>query len=66
MLLDEAGERISPDAKSVPQGRMTRAQAAALFTTADGTAGDTADQALHRAALPLVRTMLGITGGVVK
>lgn len=68
MLLDEAGDRISPDTKSMPNaGKIPQAGVNAISTGTEGLAGDTNDRCESRNYVGLLRATLGIgpTVGVV-
>src|SRR5208282_3379304 len=63
VLLDQNGKRISPDPASIPVPRFTPAQIAAVIASTSTLAGDTIDQAISRALLPIVDANLGLAGG---
>jgi hypothetical protein len=65
VMLDTNGDRISPNPKGLPVGRLTAAECAAIFGAKAALAGDTPDQAFDRAALATVQKMLGVQGGAV-
>ena len=64
-LLDEAGDRISPNAKAMPNGgKIPQASIDAIATGTDGLAGDTIDRCASRNYLALVQVALGVGVGV--
>lgn len=64
-LYDEAGDRITPNLKGMPNSKISPQDCSAIATSKSGLAGDTLDQALSRAALSTIEACLGISGGTI-